>query len=93
MPRRRPACPCCTAPRVTSLGDQDHIRPDLHAYVQAFSPAARGIFEHFDLHTRVERQAKANLLYLAAEKFARLDLHPETADKGAHGPRVWCLRD
>jgi type I restriction enzyme M protein len=37
------------------LGDQDHIRQNLYAYVQAFSPAARDIFERFDFHAQVER--------------------------------------
>jgi type I restriction enzyme M protein len=29
------------------MGDQDHIRENLFAYVQAFSPAVRDIFERF----------------------------------------------
>lgn len=49
------------------LGDQDHIRQNLYAYVQAFSPEARDIFERFDFHTQVERLAKADLLYLVTE--------------------------
>ena len=40
------------------------IRQSLYAYVQAFSPEARDIFERFDFHSQVERLAKANLLYL-----------------------------
>jgi type I restriction enzyme M protein len=67
------------------LGDQDHIRQNLYAYVQAFSPAARDIFERFDFYTQVERLAKANLLYLVTEKFANIDLHPETVDNAAMG--------
>ncbi|CAN7253170.1 class I SAM-dependent DNA methyltransferase [Pseudorhodoferax sp. LjRoot39] len=67
------------------LGDQDHIRQNLYAYVQAFSPEARDIFERFDFHTQVERLAKANLLYLVVEKFAGIDLHPEAVDNAAMG--------
>lgn len=67
------------------LGDQDHIRQNLYAYVQAFSPAARDIFERFDFHTQVERLAKANLLYLVTEKFANIDLHPEVVDNAQMG--------
>lgn len=67
------------------LGDQDHIRQNLYAYVQAFSPSARDIFERFDFHTQVERLAKANLLYLVTEKFAHIDLHPEAVDNAAMG--------
>ncbi|MFZ2987531.1 type I restriction-modification system subunit M, partial [Ideonella sp.] len=67
------------------LGDQDHIRQNLYAYVQAFSPAARDIFERFDFYTQVERLAKANLLYLVTEKFASIDLHPTVVDNGNMG--------
>ncbi|MEX0819836.1 MAG: class I SAM-dependent DNA methyltransferase, partial [Pirellulaceae bacterium] len=59
------------------MGDQDNIRENLFAYIQAFSPAVRDIFECFDFHTQVERLAKAHLLYLITEKFANIDLHPE----------------
>ena len=59
------------------LGDADHIAQNLFSYVQAFSPAVRDVFEHFEFHTQVERLAKAGLLYRVAEKFAQIDLHPE----------------
>ncbi|OXI22522.1 type I restriction-modification system subunit M [Burkholderia sp. AU15512] len=67
------------------LGDQDHIRQNLYAYIQAFSPAARDIFERFDFYAQVERLAKANLLYLVTEKFANIDLHPGVVDNGQMG--------
>jgi len=70
---------------VKLLGDQDHIRQNLYAYVQAFSPAARDIFERFDFYTQVERLAKSNLLYLVTEKFASIDLHPEVVDNANMG--------
>jgi len=66
-------------------GDQDHIRQNLYAYVQAFSPAAKDIFERFDFFTQIERLAKANLLYLVTEKFANIDLHPEAVDNAGMG--------
>ena len=59
------------------IGDQDHIRENLFAYVQAFSPSVRDIFERFDFYTQVERLAKAQLLYQVTEKFAHIDLHPD----------------
>jgi len=65
---------------VKLLGDQDHIRQNLYAYIQGFSPAARDIFERFDFYTQVERLAKSNLLYLVTEKFANIDLHPTAVD-------------
>ena len=70
---------------VKLLGDQDHIRENLYAYIQAFSPAARDIFERFEFHTQVERLAKAGLLYLVTEKFANIDLHPSVVDNAQMG--------
>jgi len=72
------------------MGDQDHIKENLFAYMQAFSPAVRDIFESFDFHTQIDRLAKAGLLYLVTEKFANIDLHPETVCFSAH--RCWMIR-
>ena len=59
------------------MGDQDNIGENVFSYIQAFSPEVRDVFECFRFHTQVERLANANLLYLVAEKFANIDLHPE----------------
>jgi type I restriction enzyme M protein len=67
------------------MGDQDHIRENLFAYVQGFSAAVRDIFERFDFATQVERLAKCGLLYQVTEKFTRIDLHPEVVDNSAMG--------
>ena len=67
------------------VGDQDHIGENLRAYVQGFSPAVRDIFEQFDFHTQIDRLAKAKLLYLVTEKFAGVDLHPETVSNADMG--------
>ncbi|GAB3346265.1 type I restriction-modification system subunit M [Marilutibacter aestuarii] len=69
----------------TLLGDQDHIRQNLHAYVEGFSKDARDIFERFDFQAQVERLAKADLLYLVTEKFANIDLHPDRVDNARMG--------
>ncbi|TXH34871.1 MAG: SAM-dependent DNA methyltransferase, partial [Burkholderiaceae bacterium] len=69
----------------TLLGDQDHLRENLYAYIQGFSPAARDIFERFDFFTQLERLAKAGLLYLVTEKFAHIDLHPAAVDNARMG--------
>ena len=58
------------------MGDQDHIKENLFAYVQGFSPSVKDIFECFDFYTQVDRLFKASLLYLVSEKFANVDLHP-----------------
>lgn len=68
------------------MGDQDHIGENLRAYLQAFSPAVRDIFENFEFHTQIDKLAKSGLLYMVTEKFATIDLHPDVvsnADMGA----------
>ena len=59
------------------MGDQDHIGENLRAYMQAFSPAVRDIFESFEFHTQIDKLAKSGLLYMVTEKFASIDLHPD----------------
>jgi len=67
------------------LGDQDHIKQNLYSYLQGFSAAARDIFERYDFASQIERLSKANLLYLVTEKFANIDLHPESVDNAQMG--------
>jgi type I restriction enzyme M protein len=67
------------------MGDQDHIGENLRAYIQAFSPAVRDIFEGFEFHAQIDRLAKADLLYLVTEKFANIDLHPDVVTNAQMG--------
>ena len=67
------------------MGDQDHIGENLRAYIQAFSPAVRDIFEHFEFHAQIERIDKARLLYLVTENFANIDLHPDEVSDAQMG--------
>lgn len=67
------------------MGDQDHIKENLYAYIQGFSEAVRDIFERFDFHTQIDRLAKAGLLYQVAERFANVDLHPEQVSNSQMG--------
>ena len=67
------------------MGDQDHIRENLFAYVQGFSPAVRDIFERFEFAVQIERLAKSSLLYQVTEKFAVIDLHPDKVDNFTMG--------
>ena len=69
----------------TLMGDQDHIGENLRAYMQAFSPAVRDIFERFEFHTQIDKLAKAGLLYLVTEKFANIDLHPDAVSNAEMG--------
>src|SRR5438067_7735976 len=67
------------------MGDAAHVKENLFAYIQAFSPSVRNIFESFDFHTQIDRLAKSGLLYLVAEKFANIDLHPQTVSNAQMG--------
>ena len=67
------------------MGDQDHIKENLFAYIQGFSVEVRDIFEHFDFYTQVERLAKAGLLYQVTERFANVDLHPDQVSNSQMG--------
>ncbi|MCB1934376.1 MAG: SAM-dependent DNA methyltransferase [Nitrosomonas sp.] len=67
------------------MGDQDHIRENLFAYIQGFSEAVRDIFERFDFYTQVERLSKAGLLYQVTERFANVDLHPDKVSNSQMG--------
>jgi type I restriction enzyme M protein len=69
----------------TLLGDPDHVRENLHAYISAFSPAARDIFERFDFAAQIERLAKSGLLYQVTERFANVDLHPASVSNAQMG--------
>lgn len=67
------------------MGDQDHSGENLRAYLQGFSPAVRDIFKSFEFHTQIDKLAKAGLLYLVAERFAGIDLHPEVVSNAQVG--------
>ena len=67
------------------VGDPDNIASNLYAYIQAFSPAVRDIFERFAFFAQVDKLAKADLLYQVTEKFARIDLHPDKVDNHQMG--------
>lgn len=67
------------------MGDQDHVGENLRAYMQAFSPAVRDIFESFEFHIQIDRLHKGGLLYLVTEKFANIDLHPDEVSNAQMG--------
>jgi len=67
------------------MGDQDHVGENLRAYMQAFSPAVRDIFESFEFHTQIDKLAKSGLLYMVTEKFANIDLHPDVVSNAEMG--------
>ncbi|WP_312543644.1 type I restriction-modification system subunit M [Pantoea eucalypti] len=56
---------------------QNDIKDNLESYVQAFSPDAREIFEHFKFSEFVGLLEDANLLFKVVKKFATTDLSPK----------------
>ena len=71
------------------MGDQDHIRENLFAYIQAFSPAVRDIFERFEFYAQIDRLAKAGLLYLVTERSPKSTCTPTRSATPKWG---WSLR-
>jgi type I restriction enzyme M protein len=60
------------------LSDPNNIRENLESYINEFSPNAREIFEKYEFTAQIDKLDEVNLLYLIVEKFASLDLHPDT---------------
>jgi len=78
---------CNTSPLTMKklMGDQENIAENLRSYIQGFTPEVRDIFEKFEFHLQVDRLEKADLLYMVAERFAQIDLHPETVSNAEMG--------
>jgi type I restriction enzyme M protein len=66
-------------------GDAAQIKPNLLAYVNAFSENVRDVFERFDFAAMVEKLDGSNLLFQIVQKFAAVDLHPDTVSNGDMG--------
>nr|WP_211306775.1 class I SAM-dependent DNA methyltransferase [Acidiferrobacter thiooxydans] len=67
------------------LADQKHIRQNLTAYLGDFSSEAREVFERFKFLERVRELDDKNLLFLLVQKFATIDLHPDTVPNETMG--------
>ena len=67
------------------MGDQGNIGENLRSTIQAFTPAVRDIVESFEFHLQVDKLDKAGLLYMVGERFAQIDLHPETVSNAEMG--------
>jgi type I restriction enzyme M protein len=67
------------------LGDPGNVGPNLLSYLQGFSPEVRDIFERFEFANQVDKLAKAKLLFMVAEKFAGIDLHPDRVSNSQMG--------
>ena len=73
------------------MGDTDRIEENLTKYIKGFSPVVRDIFEHFEFDAQLARLNKANLLYIVAEKFANIDLHPDMFYNTGISTYVWIV--
>jgi len=58
-------------------GDPGNVAAGLRAYLAAFSPVVREIFEAFNFDQQITRLHKANLLYKVLTRFLDADLHPD----------------
>lgn len=57
--------------------DPSQAAKHLLAYVGAFSPNAREVFEKYEFPRHIQRLDSANLLYLVVSRFTDIDLSPE----------------
>jgi len=69
----------------TAMGDPVHLRQNLQAYVDAFSPNVRDVFEKYDFGTQLAKLDDADLLLLVTQDFLSVDLHPEAVDNTEMG--------
>jgi type I restriction enzyme M protein len=66
-------------------GDASNVAPGLRAYMGAFSPTVREIFEAFNFDQQITRLDKTNLLYLVLTKFLDADFDPATVSNTQMG--------
>lgn len=68
-----------------TLTDPSHVKANLISYVNGFSSNIGDIFEKYDFDNQIEKLASADLLFLVAQKFAEVDLHPEVVSNADMG--------
>ena len=66
------------------LGDPQGLEANLKHYVNGFSDNM-DVFERFGLAAEISKMAEKNLLYIVLERFADVDLHPETVTNAEMG--------
>jgi type I restriction enzyme M protein len=62
----------------TLLGDQHHITENVLDFINGFSPNTRDALDKFGLARHVEKMGRAGILYMVVQRFAEIDLHPDT---------------
>lgn len=68
----------------TLLGDPKGLEANLKQYVNGFSDNM-DVFERFKLADEISTMAEKNILYLVVERFANIDLHPDTVSNAEMG--------
>ena len=66
-------------------GDASNVTAGLRAYLAAFSPTVREIFEAFSFDQQITRLHKANLLYRVLTRFLDADLRPDSISNARMG--------
>lgn len=66
------------------LGDPKGLEANLKQYVNGFSDNM-DVFERFKLADEISTMAEKNILYLVVERFANIDLHPNTVTNAEMG--------
>jgi len=59
------------------LDDPSQIKKNLDKYIEGYSDNVRDIMGHFEIEKQIAKLDSADLLYLVAQKFANIDLHPD----------------
>jgi type I restriction enzyme M protein len=59
-------------------GDTSNLKANLLTYIDGFSPNVRDIFERYEFAAQLAKLDENDLLLLVTQKFAQVDLHPET---------------
>ncbi|GLV14953.1 DNA methyltransferase [Alicyclobacillus hesperidum] len=60
------------------LDDPDHLATNLTAYINGFSVNAKDVMDYFEFNKQIERLDRSNLLYQVTQRFAAIDLHPDS---------------
>lgn len=56
------------------LDDPNNLAPNLHSYINGYSPNIRAIFDHFKFGEQIAKMAEKNLLFEVIQKFTTFDL-------------------
>lgn len=65
--------------------EPNNLKKSLLDYMRAFSPAVRDLFEKFGFRTQVDRLHRSRLLSQVVQRFAAIDLHPDTVSSAQMG--------